>query len=371
MPPLGQLRPWGVWPVAEEARLLAHHGGRGRAGLQGGAHGKEPLGGQKGAGQGGGTHGCDGSGPTEAVLEAGVPSCFIGGEGDPAPPSPHPMRGGPHIQERRWLHAPGVSTCLSQEERDSSSSAPGPARPTEGADAHSLTPWSRTGTGTLQPKSEGLGVKRRRPSAGHPQATETGGGSIQGTRAEPLSRLGPRVPPAPPSPSFLPRRFLSLLSCRGVTDALARKWGNRKKRAPPSPPRPADLGLPEGRAALGAAFAASPSAVLGWLRRGPMEAVPPPPPPRESQQVAPPLCPQAPEAPSQQVFLRRRPVRGGASGGSRVPQPCACRTLLRASPLFGHSASLGPGMVAEWRDLPRTVHALTLGPTRPQPHRAL
>ena len=90
VPPLGQLRPWGVWPAAEEARLLAHHGGRGRAGLQGGAHGKEPLGGQKGAGQGGGTHGCDGSGPTEAVLEAGVPSCFIGGEGDPALPSPHP-----------------------------------------------------------------------------------------------------------------------------------------------------------------------------------------------------------------------------------------------------------------------------------------
>ena len=277
------------------------------------------------------------------------------------------MRGGPHIQERRWLHAPGVSTCLSQEERDSSSSAPGPARPTEGADAHSLTPWSRTGTGTLQPKSEGLGVKRRRPSAGHPQATETGGGSIQGTRAEPLSRPGPRVPPAPPSPSFLPRRFLSLLSCRGVTDALARKWGNRKKRAPPSPPRPADLGLPEGRAALGAAFAASPSAVLGWLRRGPMEAVPPPPPPRESQQVAPPLCPQAPEAPSQQVFLRRRPVRGGASGGSRVPQPCACRTLLRASPLFGHSASLGPGMVAEWPALqPGTCRGpSTLSPWAP------
>lgn len=71
--------------------------------------------------------------------------------------------------------------------------------------------------------------------------------------------------------------------------------------------------------------------------------------------------------PSQQVFLRRRPVRGGASGGSRVPQPCACRTLLRASPLFGHSASLGPGMVAEWPALqPGTCRGpSTLSPWAP------
>ena len=286
------------------------------------------------------------------------------------------MRGGPHIQERRWLHAPGVSTCLSQEERDSSSSAPGPARPTEGADAHSLTPWSRTGTGTLQPKSEGLGVKRRRPSAGHPQATETGGGSIQGTRAEPLSRPGPRVPPAPPSPSFLPRRFLSLLSCPGVTDALARKWGNRKKRAPPSPPRPADLGLPEGRAALGAAFAASPSAVLGWLRRGPMEAVPPPPPPRESQQVAPPLCPQAPEAPEPTGVSQKTSRAGWGVGWLQGPPALRLQDTPQSVPFVWALSVTGPrdgGRVAcpaAW-DLPRTVHALTLGPTRPQPHRAL
>ena len=90
MPPLGQLRPWGVWPAAEEARLLAHHGGRGAGRAAGRAHGEGASGGPEGVGQGGGTHGCYGSGPTEAALEAGVPSCFIGEEGDPAPPSPHP-----------------------------------------------------------------------------------------------------------------------------------------------------------------------------------------------------------------------------------------------------------------------------------------
>lgn len=78
---------------------------------------------------------------------------------------------------------------------------------------------------------------------------------------------------------------------------------------------------------------------------------------------------------SQQVFLKRNHMQGGASGSSRVPKLCARQTLLRASPLLGHSVSLGPewwpsGLPAAW-DLLRTIHALTLGPTQPQPHRGL
>ena len=255
--------------------------------------------------------------------------------------------------------------------------APGPAHPTEGADAHSLTPWSRTGTGTLQPKSEGLGVKRRRSSAGHPQATETGGAPSEGTRAEPLSRPGPPVPPpSPPSPSFLPRRFLSLLlwcdRCSG------QKVGKQEETASSQPAPSCRPGAHGGEGGAGccpglgqaAAFAASPSAVLGWLRTS--QGV-------QWKRSLPRPCHMSlskwhhhcalrpPRPPSQQVFLRRSHVRGGASGGSRVPQPCACRTLLGASPLFGHSASLGPGMVAEWPALqPGTCHGpSTLSPWAP------
>lgn len=67
---------------------------------------------------------------------------------------------------------------------------------------------------------------------------------------------------------------------------------------------------------------------------------------------------------SQQVFLKRSHVQGGASGGSRVPKLCACRTLFRGSSLFGHSASLGPWMVAEW---PALQPGTCCGPTTLSP----
>lgn len=57
VPPLGQLRPWGVWPAAKESRLLAHHsGGVGRAAGRG-SQGRSLWGARSGQGQGGGTHG--------------------------------------------------------------------------------------------------------------------------------------------------------------------------------------------------------------------------------------------------------------------------------------------------------------------------
>ena len=71
MPPLGQLRPWGVWPAAEEARLLAHHGGR--AGLQGGLTGKEPLGGQRVWGKEVGRTGAMAQAPLRPLWKRGFP----------------------------------------------------------------------------------------------------------------------------------------------------------------------------------------------------------------------------------------------------------------------------------------------------------
>ena len=59
VPPLGQLRPWGIWPAAEEARLLAHQGGGagGASRAAGrGTRGRCPWRDRRGPGQGGGTH---------------------------------------------------------------------------------------------------------------------------------------------------------------------------------------------------------------------------------------------------------------------------------------------------------------------------
>ena len=182
--------------------------GRGRGGEQGcreGHTGKVPLEGQKGAGaRRWDTRGEMAQAPTEVVLEVGVPSCFTGGERPSPPPNPP-------------LPAPGVSTCLCPMRKQipppcaPGQHTPTPPNPTEGADARSLNPWSQTGTGTLQPKSRSSGVKGRRPSAGCPQATETGGGSIRRDKSRAFCpSRGPRVPsPSPPTTSFLPR-LLSL-----------------------------------------------------------------------------------------------------------------------------------------------------------------
>ena len=193
--------------------------GRGRGGEQGcreGHTGKVPLEGQKGAGaRRWDTRGEMAQAPTEVVLEVGVPSCFTGGEGpSPALSPPPPCEGrssnsGAQVAPRPW----GINLSLSHEEtKIPPPCAPGqhtptPPNPTEGADARSLTPWSQTGTGTLQPKSRSSGVKGRRPSAGCPQATETGGGSIRRDKSRAFCpSRGPRVPsPSPPTTSFLPR----------------------------------------------------------------------------------------------------------------------------------------------------------------------
>ena len=191
-------------------------GGGGEQGCREGHTGKVPLEGQKGAGaRRWDTQGKMAQAPTEVVLEVEVPSCLTGGEGpSPALSPPPPCEGGPQIQEPRWLPAPGVSTCLCPMRKQrflllaprASTHQPHP-NPTEGTDACSLTPWSQTGTGTLQPKSRSSGVKGRRPSASCPQAVETGGGSIRRDKSRAFCpSRGPHVPsPSPPTTSFLPR----------------------------------------------------------------------------------------------------------------------------------------------------------------------
>lgn len=51
--------------------------------------------------------------PLRLFWKRGFPPALYEGR-DPAPPSPHPhpVRGGPQIQEPKWLLAPGVSSCL-------------------------------------------------------------------------------------------------------------------------------------------------------------------------------------------------------------------------------------------------------------------
>lgn len=246
VPTLGQLRPWGVWPAAEEARLLAHRGGGGASRAAGrGTRGRCPWTDRRGQGQGGGTLGVRWLRPPLRLFwKRGFPSCFIGGEGpSPAlsPPPPCERRSsnsGAQVAPRPW----GIILSVSHEEREiPPPRAPGQHTPppAEGADAHSLTPWSHTGTGTLQPKSRSSGVKGRCPSASCPQAAEMGrgSGSIRGDE----SRAFYPSQGALCAFTITPNRFVSPKAifsrcCRGVTDALDRKWGNREKRPPPSPP---------------------------------------------------------------------------------------------------------------------------------------
>lgn len=92
VPTLGQLRPWGVWPAAEEARLLAHRGGGGgEQSCREGHTGKVPLDRQKGAGaRRWDTRGEMAQAPTEVVLEAGVPLLLYRRGGTQPRPLPTP-----------------------------------------------------------------------------------------------------------------------------------------------------------------------------------------------------------------------------------------------------------------------------------------
>lgn len=176
-----------------------------------------------------------------------------------------------------------------------------------------------------------------------------GGGSSEGTRAEPLSRPGPCASTVTPKPFVSPKAAFSRC-CRGVTNTLDRKWGNRKKRPPPSAPRAADLGLTEGREVLGAAVASGrplplPLArlqCLGWLRRSPMEAVPPPPPPRESQQVAPALCPQAREAHEPTGVFQKKSHAGWGVRWLQGPQALCLQDTPQSVPFAWTLSVTGP-----------------------------
>ena len=142
---------------------------------------------------------------------------------------------------------------------------------------------------------------------------------------------------------FSQGHFLSLLSwCDRCFGQEVGKQGETAS-SQPAPELPT-WGSRSGRAVLGAAFAVSPSAVLAQNEpRSPMEVVPSPDHVSLGKQRhhwgLRPLRPT-----SQQVFLKRSHMQGGASGSSRVPKLCVCRTLLRASPLLRCSVSLGP----EW-----------------------
>lgn len=152
--------------------------------------------------------------PTEVVLEAGVPSCFIRGEGpSPAlsPPPPCERRSsnsGAQVAPRPW----GIILSVSHEEREiPPPRAPGQHTPppAEGADARS--PGVIRGRGPFSPRAGAQGSRGDALQPAAPRLRRWAGARApsEGMKAEPsVPPRGPCVPlPSPPTASFLPRPF--------------------------------------------------------------------------------------------------------------------------------------------------------------------
>lgn len=220
-------------------------GGGGEQGCREGHTGKVPLEGQKGAGaRRWDTQGKMAQAPTEVVLEVEVPSCLTGGEGpSPALSPPPPCEGGPQIQEPRWLPAPGVSTCLCPMRKQRflllapRASTHHPPQPHRGHRCLFPNPLESDRDGDPSAQEPELGGQGETPFS----QLSSGRGDRWGLHPKGQKQSLLSFPGAPCAFTVTPNHFISPKAafsrcCRSVTDALDRKWGNREKQPPPSPP---------------------------------------------------------------------------------------------------------------------------------------
>lgn len=183
--------------------------------------------------------------PTEVVLEVEVTSCLTGGEGpSPALSPPPPCEGrssnsGAQVAPRPW----GINLSLSHEETEipppcaPGQHTPTPPQPHRGHRCLFPNPLESDRDGDPSAQEPELGSQGETPFS----QLSSGRGDRWGLHPKGQKQSLLSFPGAPCAFTVTPNHFISPKAafsrcCRSVTDALDRKWGNREKRPPPSPP---------------------------------------------------------------------------------------------------------------------------------------